>query len=349
MDAALPRVPTKPSFRQQNNLQWLRLLFAIQVVIVHASEHLWHTDTQFASHLPGVPAFFFVSGFLIYSSWQNAPGTAYFANRFLRLWPALIFVTLGGVCVALVARGADDLRMHSTTYAAWVLAQLTLGQWYNPELFRNVGLGVINGSLWTITVEIIFYLIVPLIAHLEKSFRQTVPVLMLCSFMVYAVGPHFLNMPVYRQKTAFEALSMTPIVWGWMFGFGIIAVKNFDKIDKFLKYGASSLPVLLALWLVSIPDNPFLGSTGNRLGVLYFVAYATLILWISFRLPYIKLKTDLSYGLYIWHMPVINLLIILQRPDPLLVACGVTVMCLISWFAIERPTLRLKRQTLHKV
>jgi peptidoglycan/LPS O-acetylase OafA/YrhL len=86
----------KIAFPRNNNLEWLRLIFAAQVVLVHVAEHLKMEIPSFIKHFPGVPAFFFVSGFLIYASYLNAPGRRYFENRFLRIYPALVLVTLGG-------------------------------------------------------------------------------------------------------------------------------------------------------------------------------------------------------------------------------------------------------------
>lgn len=66
---------------------------------MHASEYLnaHFAFVGFLKRFPGVPAFLFVSGFLIYASYINAPGPRYFQNRFLRLFPGLVFVTIGGL------------------------------------------------------------------------------------------------------------------------------------------------------------------------------------------------------------------------------------------------------------
>ncbi|MDB2490788.1 hypothetical protein N9W90_00250 [Flavobacteriaceae bacterium] len=56
----------------------LRLLASIQVVVVHGLEHL-HIDSiwlnffnrHFLRFFPGVPIFFFISGFLIYWSFEK--------------------------------------------------------------------------------------------------------------------------------------------------------------------------------------------------------------------------------------------------------------------------------------
>jgi len=61
-----------------NNLEWLRLVFALQVVVIHAAEHLEHPVPDVFVYFPDVPAFFFVSGLLIYTSYLNAPGRTYF-------------------------------------------------------------------------------------------------------------------------------------------------------------------------------------------------------------------------------------------------------------------------------
>ena len=336
-------------FPRQNNLEWLRLLFALQVVVMHASEHL---NSPFAivgllKHFPGVPAFFFVSGFLIYASYLNAPGWRYFHNRFLRLFPGLVFVTAGGASVALVAHGAGELIARFPVYATWVIAQTTLGQAYNPALFRDVGVGVINGSLWTLTTEILFYFAVPLIVLLERRVRHAVLISTALSFAVYVFGPHLLTRPILRDKTLYDVLSLTPVVWGWMFGFGMLAVKHFDRINRHIRLlPLAVVPATLLIWLGT--PGPIVGAAGNQVGILYFAMYACLVLWLAFGTPYVRLGADLSYGTYVWHMPAINLLLVMATPSfPIALTLTVALAC-ISWFGVERPALARKKRSIQQ-
>ncbi len=187
--------------------------------------------------LPGVPAFYFISSFLIIdASYLNAPGAPYFQNRFLRLYPGLVCVTLGGAAMTLLAYGWSDLFNRFPTYVIWFIAQTTLVQDYNPPAFRDVGVGVVNGSLWTITVKIVFYFCVPIIVRMEGRFRFTVLMLMALSFGVFAIGPKIWIDNVYRDKTFYDVLALTPIAWGWMFGFGILAVKHIDFVRRWMRY-----------------------------------------------------------------------------------------------------------------
>ncbi|MBF0553702.1 MAG: acyltransferase [Nitrospirae bacterium] len=335
------------AFPRNNNLEWLRLIFATQVMICHAADHLGIEIPYVIGHFPGVPAFFFVSGFLIYASYINAPGRNYFKNRFLRLYPGLVSVTLGGVAVALTARGWRDIFDNFTTYAIWFFAQITLAQAYNPELFRNVGVGVINGSLWTLTTEIIFYLCVPIIVWMEGRFHLTVLVLLALSFATYAIGPVVLTNTIYRDKTLYDFIALTPIAWGWMFGFGILAVKHFDYVQRWLKY----MPCLVVpITIMMYCGNGILFyPSGNRLGLVYLVSYVGLALWFAFVAPFVRLTFDLSYGTYIWHMPVINMLLLLSIPSVSLAVVLTFAIAALSWFFVEKPALKLKRQSLKPV
>ena len=341
--------PAPLAFPKQNNLEWLRLLFALQVVVAHASEHLnaHFAIVELLKHLPGVPAFFFVSGFLIYASYLNAPGPRYFENRFLRLFPGLVFVTAGGAIVVMVAHGASDIVSKFPVYAGWFIAQVTLGQAYNPGHFRDVGVGVINGSLWTLTTEILFYFTVPAIVALERRVRHAVLICSALSFAVYLVGPLILTRPVVRDKTIFDVLALTPIVWGWMFGVGMLAVKHFAWLQRNMRMlPLAIIPLSFLIWL-GIDAHPIVGSLGNHVGIIYFFAYICLVIWLAFGTPFVHLGADLSYGTYVWHMPVINLLLILATPNlPLALVLTLGIACL-SWFVVEKPALAKKRKSLH--
>lgn len=334
-------------FPRNNNLEWLRLIFAAQVVFSHVASHMGLIIPDVISHFPGVPAFFFVSGFLIYASYLNSPGWRYFQNRFLRLYPGLVFVTVGGLIVALTARGWDDFLNNLPAYALWFIAQSTLGQAYTPEIFREIGVGVINGSLWTLTVEIMFYLIVPIIVWFEARFRQTVLLLLSLSFLVYVFGPLILNKSIYHNKSVYDFMALTPIVWGWMFAFGILAVKHFNLVHRWIKYFPFVIVPLTVM--IAIGDGPFFASASNRLGILYFSCYVGLILWFAFATPFVRLKFDLSYGSYVWHMPVINMLLVLSIPSVPLAFALTFVIASLSWFLIEKPALKLKRKSLNPI
>ena len=90
-------MPGSSEFRN-NNFDLIRLLAATQVALWHSIEIMQVDISAFGRHLasllhlfPGVPIFFFISGFLISRSYESNPNVAeYASNRILRLYPALI-------------------------------------------------------------------------------------------------------------------------------------------------------------------------------------------------------------------------------------------------------------------
>lgn len=131
------------------------------------------------------------------------------------------------------------------------------------------------------------------------------------------------------------------MAWGWMFGIGMLSYKHYNYISRFLPLFICSLVPLFLMIIYGESD-------GNRLDLFYFVSYAALILWLAFYLPAAPLKVDLSYGAYIWHMPIINLLLMLGFPNPYLGILLTFMFAVASWFFIEKPALKLKHVALRK-
>lgn len=346
-DGELTQRNVSTSFPRQNNLEWLRLIFAVQVVLGHCHAHLSLHLPKILTFFPGVPAFFFVSGFLIYASHKKNGGVGYWENRFLRIFPALVFVTIGGLAVVIYAKGFSHVTGNAPHYLVWFIGQITLGQGYNPEMFRDIGVGVINGSLWTITTEILFYGAVPIVAWLERYFRHTISFLTAVSFAFYAVGEHFLGTITLGGKSLYEYFWLTPVVWGWMFGFGMLAFKHYAVVSRLMRYLPGVIIIMLGLIWINI-GGPILNSRGQELGVVYYLLYVLLIFYAAFGTKYIKLPVDLSYGIYIWHMPLINLMLVIGLTSPIIAMVGTAFMSAVSWFLVEKPALRLKRQSMHR-
>ena len=98
-------------------------------------------------------------------------------------------------------------------------------------------------------------------------------------------------------------------------------------------------------------------SLGHRIHPLLYLFLCCVVFSAAYSDPLRSQKllgdNDISYGLYIYHMPVINLFIFLGFEYDwmflglaLLVSIGLAIF---SWVLIERPSLLKKRNALHSL
>jgi len=149
-------------------LTGLRGVAALAVCGTHAAFWTGRYTDDFAGRFfgrleVGVAVFFVLSGFLLFRPWVRAlrtggesPSTArYFRHRALRILPAYWATVL---VVYLIYRWRDDASPSGHGFTA-LLRNLTLTQTYG---IGNLHTGLTQ--MWSLVVEVAFYLVLPLIA-----------------------------------------------------------------------------------------------------------------------------------------------------------------------------------------
>lgn len=320
-----------PADRQSNNFDLIRLAAAMQVLLGHAFQYLGFDQTRGLCWLielfPGVPIFFVISGYLIAQSYDRSASVSDFAlRRFTRIYPAM-WGALGfsAVIVALLH------PVSAVTFATWLLAQATIAQNWHPDALRNFGVGVVNGPLWSVCVEIALYTAVPLIARLRSAWLLGIAA---ASFAALYSGH------AYLRGFSFTLAYVTPLMWAGMFLTGTLLYRA--RVKPPLSVCALAWAIVLAL-SVAMPNAPefVLRATGNQLGILNFIALTGLIFALAFARP-ISLAGDISYGMYLYHMPVMNVVIALGLTGAMgltLTLAATGALALASWCLIERPCL----------
>ncbi|WP_437680147.1 acyltransferase family protein [Sorangium sp. So ce131] len=357
-----PPPEARPAARiaaRENNFDLVRILAALQVALFHASAHMkvppegvWAHLAEVLRVFPGVPIFFVVSGFLISASYERNPDLrSYFRARLLRIYPAL------WVCLAisLAVAGAFGFLppdvVLSPHFAAWLAGQITLVQFYNPPFLRGFGVGVLNGSLWTIPVELTFYVCVPALygALVHGRARRTSNALLglvaLASFAVgYAMSTGAFD-PPEAMRTKLVQVTLAPHLY--MFLLGVLAQRNWDVVERLLR-GRFLLWIVLYTALALALRQEILG--GPLLTALARVMLAATVLSGAFSAPWLSARAlrhqDISYGFYLYHMVIINVLVelgLVGRPSYVLAALGVAVIAAFaSWRLVEKPALARK-------
>jgi peptidoglycan/LPS O-acetylase OafA/YrhL len=103
-------------------------------------------------------------------------------------------------------------------------------------------------------------------------------------------------------------------------------------------------PILVTLLIAAALTR---GTPAFHAAYFALVAYGTFYLGFAPRLPTIE-KNDLSYGVYLYGWPMQQLALLAGATTLALNIAAATAMTLVcaalSWFAVERPALRLKRR-----
>ena len=183
---AIVRLPPA-SGRRLAGIEGLRAIAATTILVCHAWFYsnpdggpLWDGEAgsiPFESMAFGVTLFFALSGFLLYRPFlvaafepdQRPSVSAYFRNRALRILPAywVILLIVSLVLQSALVREGADLHTGALTNPGDLLSAAFLLQDYRPST-TIIGIG----PSWSLAVEVVFYLALPLLAGLALSLAR---------------------------------------------------------------------------------------------------------------------------------------------------------------------------------
>jgi peptidoglycan/LPS O-acetylase OafA/YrhL len=346
---------------RNNALNAWRLTLALGVIVWHAYPLTGRTVSYEPVHQllrdGWVDGFFAISGFLITASWFSNPRMrTYFAARALRLLPALwvcLIITAFVVAPIGVAMqgGAPGKLLLSFAPIEYVLKNSAVAM-LQPDVGGTPS-GVPwpngwNGSLWTLQWEVLCYIgiavagVVGLLAR-----RWVIPVAMALAIFASALAPPWamslLEEPqdVQQQidpETALLVVGAIASRFAVMFLAGALLYHLRNVLPARWSLVAVSMAIVIAASLM--PNYRVLGAIP--------LAYAIIVSGALIHNKRLRLKTDLSYGVYIYAFPIQQLLIIggLASLNPvvfaIIAAIATLPLAVLSWFLVEKPALSLK-------
>jgi peptidoglycan/LPS O-acetylase OafA/YrhL len=349
---------------RENNFDLIRLFAAFQVVCWHSLEHLNLSERlpallrEFISFFPGVPIFFTVSGFLIYASYDRNPFFVnYLKNRCLRIFPGLWFAFIVTFVILIVTGFISPVILFSKSVVLWVLSQITIFQFYTPEILRGFGVGAPNGSLWTLFIEFSFYLFLPVFFLVVRRTRiKKFYLVLVLGFisLLYNIWYHkMINTSIVPESIVLKLLGLNLLPYLFYFLIGALIYEKWDQIKGF--YQNKGWYWLIAYIVYCLVFSSWLGKFvpsywPNIWGLMSIILIAQATISIAFTNITVSNKllqhNDISYGLYLFHMPIINLMLHLNLAAgrwALIIVFTITIItALISWFLVEKPALSLK-------
>lgn len=248
----------------------------------------------------GVPIFFVISGYLIWFSVGRCPTPgAFMKKRFWRIYPELwAGVLIEALCIAVLYH-----KYKLSELIAFVFAQSTVLQFWTPDSLRGYGCGTPNGALWTICILVQFYILAWLMYKLLRD--KSVRVWSVTAVLLIALSAlSEILLPKAAPTVIVKLFSQTVIPYLWLYVLGMSIARFKETLLPFIKrYWWAFLIISAAAHFSGIDVSAGYSVFANGLMAAGLIGFA-------YSFPRLELKHDLSYGMFIYHMTVINVLII---------------------------------------
>jgi peptidoglycan/LPS O-acetylase OafA/YrhL len=304
--------------------QDIQVLRGISVLLVV----LYHLDFSWLeSGFLGVDVFFVISGFLMRLLYDKNNKHKFFERRAKRLLPAYlatIFVTL--IAASLIVAPLEFKQVAEQSAFALFFSS-NFGFWLQNSYFSRSDFNLLL-HLWSLGVEIQFYLIVPLLFWIFSKIKHSLFIILTSSL---------LGCFLLVELSASTAFFMMPArLWEFLMGYAVAA--HMTKQGAVIKHRYKWLGGAGLVFMLCIPFMPVdgearsfvLGHPGlNALGVTLATAAV-----LAFGLPSCLERTRVfkvlerlgtySYSIYLVHFPVIVLYLYEPFNGTILKTTGIT-------------------------
>lgn len=306
-------------------VEGMRACAAIGVVVTHVAFQTGHSSgvdgRLFGRFDLAVAVFFALSGFLLWRGHAAAerdlkprPRTGhYLRSRVVRIMPAYL------VAVVVILTLLPDSNHASPT--VW-LANLTLTQIYVP-LTLTGGLT----QMWSLSVEVTFYLALPILALLARRVPVGARLPVIASLGVLSWAWGWLPLAVLGGGPGANPLNWPPAYFSW-FAAGMVLAElvhsRFGRLHRLARHRVVMAVIAVGAYLVAasplagpaglVPSSAAQFSVKTAMGsVVAFALLAPLVLDrpdTAHRILGSTVMVTLgrwSYGLFIWHLAALDM------------------------------------------
>lgn len=322
----------------KDNFNTARLILSLIVVFAHIRDlteiQVIYNYTSFLNSDYAIKSFFAISGFLVFKSYLLTKNFNNFSlKRLYRIYPAYVVTIIFCIYIGFICSTLDfNSFIFSKVTLKYILSNLLFLNFLEPTLPLSL-IGnphtALNGSLWTIKIEILFYLFTPFLIYFYRKIGASVYIISIIGMSSLWVI-HFTNYNATPDAIILSRQLPAQIPY-YAFG-GLIYLNKF--LYRNIKYFAISSCIILFLFdsqLITLVFKP--------------IFYSTLIIYLctGIQLPFQNIiKIDFSYGIYLFHFPIIQYLIY-NRYFEINIILSVTMAVIFSfiasficWYFVER-------------
>jgi peptidoglycan/LPS O-acetylase OafA/YrhL len=328
----------------------------LPIAITWLDDQSWFNQFRIAGFL-GVNIFFVLSGFLItykLLTTRHSDGRLalrhFYVSRAARIMPAVVVFLIVHFIYAI----AFDFPPFGRISEEFLMVGATVFQFANYAILSNTDLLEENGALWSLSVEGHFYIVWPFIIYLlfrvVKKISISVAVVTALVPLLYAWLAWIFHHNGYLSAYLRTDARIVSLVVGAL---GAVLWLKTNYLSQ-LTLRILSLPAVLAMIVIhSIADGwkPFVWDGGMA---LFDISTMIVVLALAHGVfPAASILTQssiawigkISYGLYIWQIPVLTILHRHASEWNQILLCVVAVTATVtfgalSYYLVEQPVRR---------
>lgn len=299
---------------KENAFDLLKLIGAYIVLLSHAFRHFEVTKPAwslfFTEGSVGVMIFFAITGFVMMPAYERSLEKSnsifpFYWNRIIRLFPPILFSFL---IITVLNIYVMDINVFSIDYVIYGIKYCIFarGGGYGTN-------GISNGVLWTIVPDVVFYALTPFVYRFMKNQKTWVWIVLILIFWQFNVWDKqvitLVNMiPIFRGHVG-ASLSIC-FLYEFLIGSYLYFKKNI--IISYLKSRKNLVYSYLLIFTVFFEIYTYgncIPKTGEMHTPWFGIMVAPLTIVMAYIIKPFRLRFDLSFGIFLFHMIIVNLLI----------------------------------------
>ena len=306
---------------KDNSIDLLKMFAACSVAMVHwtkvgvtqSCDEIMMFLRQIFLSVPSVVMFFVISGFLAAVSVNKYSIRGYIVNRFCRIYPPL-WVSITVNCLVLVAIWWSNL---DSSFLKGIFLEVC-GIAYTPSCLKNLPTGSMSGALWTVMVQLQFYVLIciaaPLLYKLKQRSWLVLLTIALGINLFFGANSSEGFLGKIAERTVFPYL-----IW---FLYGVYAFLHLNRVVPICK--KLSLPLVALLAGYALAGRPC-ANIGYYADVFTTLCTMPMTIGLSYFLGKIRLKREFSFSIFLYHWIVLNIFSVLGLYKVLGTALGAVI------------------------
>jgi peptidoglycan/LPS O-acetylase OafA/YrhL len=266
----------------------------------------------------GVPLFFVISGYLIYHSVEahiRQKGTfvgvrTYFLHRLFRILPAYYINFFVVFLLAYFIFGTMDTWSFSFIKRE-IVTHLTFTSYF---IYKSSGLGI-NGAYWTLSIEMLWYILAPILFILIKKDRYYGILFIVACLYILSIDLHVWDDILGLSHAQSNYLPMQYFLYFQLpsqilyFLVGIFIYKySLQTTSLRGSYFVIFFLLIASIFYMLSSTSLFINIFLIKMFITLLAVFCLFLLFYNKKLEVLKPLSwigKISYSLYLWHMPLL--------------------------------------------